>query len=242
MLQKAIEKIASMAANQTYEINGKTYSDNSLYLIEEPYDKPNTLELSGLDSVCDLIRQEAADFINSGSGMVIVNVDRYDHVTVSTGYDGRWRRMHPYQVKADVPRVTVGRYMSQQEAIIELRSLYIPSNDTVYLLNLLSRISEDSTVSSIDNGVTQRVEAKRGVSLLENVEIKPRVVLQPFRTFLEVDQPASEFLLRLDERGNVGLFEADGGVWKLEAKRSVAEYLSKRMENEIATGAVMVIR
>ena len=29
-----------------------------------------------------------------------------------------------------------------------------------------------------------------------------------------MEQPESEFLLRLDDDGNVGLFEADGGMWK----------------------------
>ena len=46
--------------------------------------------------------------------------------------------------------------------------------------------------------------------------------LRPYRTFKEIDQPESQFLLRLNENGNIGLFEADGGMWKLEAKKSIA--------------------
>ena len=65
--------------------------------------------------------------------------------------------------------------------------------------------------------------------------------LRPYRTFLEVEQPESEFLLRLDEDGNVGLFEADGGMWELEAKRRVAAYFEAKLELEISAGHVVVM-
>ena len=71
-----------------------------------------------------------------------------------------------------------------------------------------SRMSKDSGVTTRDNGVSQEVEARQGVSLKALVQVKPRVALRPFRTFLEVEQPVGEFLLRLDDDGNVGLFEA----------------------------------
>ena len=65
--------------------------------------------------------------------------------------------------------------------------------------------------------------------------------LQPFRTFLEVAQPESEYLLRVDEDGRIGLFEADGGVWKLEAKRNVKEYLADALADLIEVEKVVVM-
>ena len=79
------------------------------------------------------------------------------------------------------------------------------------------------------------------MSLKRNVEINPRVKLQPFRTFLEVAQPESEYLLRVDENGRIGLFEADGGVWKLEAKRNVKEYLAVELDDLVKSGQVVVM-
>ena len=122
-----------------------------------------------------------------------------------------------------------------------MRSLFIPNEGTRYLLDLLSRMSTDSVVTTKDNGVTQTVEAKTGVSLKQNVEINPRVKLQPFRTFLEVEQPESEYLLRVDEEGRIGLFEADGGVWKLEAKRNVKAYLDDALSDMIQAGKAVVM-
>ena len=102
-------------------------------------------------------------------------------------------------------------------------------------------MSKDSGVTTKDNGVSQTVEVKAGVSLKQNVEINPRVKLQPFRTFLEVAQPESEYLLRVDETGRIGLFEADGGVWKLEAMQNVKEYLAVELDDLVKSGQVVVM-
>lgn len=77
---------------------------------------------------------------------------------------------------------------------------------------------------------------------VDMVKVEPRVSLQPFRTFIEVEQPESEFLLRINERGEIGFFPADGGVWKLEATRNVAGYFEEALEDLISAGAVVVIR
>lgn len=132
--------------------------------------------------------------------------------------------------------------MVYEKAVIELRSLYIPNEGTKYLLQLLSSISNESKVTSTDNGVTQQVEARSGIALNSMVKIEPRVTLQPFRTFIEVAQPASEFLLRINERGEIGFFPADGGVWKLEATRNVADYFENHLKDLIESGNVVVIR
>ena len=73
------------------------------------------------------------------------------------------------------------------------------------------------------------------------VAVKPRVPLRPYRTFLEVEQPESEFLLRLDDNGNVGLFEADGGMWKQTAKASITAYFEEKLAQEIKDGKIVVM-
>lgn len=113
---------------------------------------------------------------------------------------------------------------------------------TAYLLDLLSRMTNENSVSTNDNGVTQTVEARQGVALNALIEIKPRVMLRPFRTFLEVEQPESEFLLRVDPDEGIGFFEADGGIWKLEAKKNIADYFLKNMGDLIDAGKVVVMQ
>lgn len=124
---------------------------------------------------------------------------------------------------------------------IELRSKFSPGMGVDYLLDLLSRMSKDSGVTTRDNGVSQEVEARQGVSLKALVTVKPRVALRPFRTFLEVEQPESEFLLRLDDNGNVGLFEADGGMWEQAAKASITAYFEDKLAQEVKDGKIVVM-
>lgn len=162
----------------------------------------------------------------------------------NTGYEpdlSDFSRNKLYRAKADAPGLRTG-FRGREVALIELRSLCIPNEGTAYLLDLLSRMTNENSVSTNDNGVTQTVEARQGVALNAVVEIKPRVMLRPFRTFLEVEQPESEFLLRVDPDEGIGFFEADGGIWKLEAKKNIADYFLKNMGDLIDAGKVVVMQ
>jgi hypothetical protein len=58
----------------------------------------------------------------------------------------------------------------------------------------------------------------------------------PYRTFPEIDQPASKFTLRMQSSNGEGmpyaaLFEADGAAWKIVAIRSISEYLKSKLED-----------
>ena len=236
MLAKMIEKIVDLKQNVVHEINGQIYSEQPLTRIPPHVDRPTTISVSGLDSVCKLIRKELAKV----GVTVMVQVSSFDTVEVMTTYLDDFSRNILYRAKADVPGFREG-WRDHEKALIELRSLFIPGPGTEYLLDLLSRISEDSNVTSTDNGVTQTVEARQGIALKAMEAVRPRVNLQPFRTFLEVAQPESEFLLRVDKDKGVGLFEADGGVWKLEAKRNVAKYFETALEDLIEVGKVVVM-
>lgn len=131
--------------------------------------------------------------------------------------------------------------MSQEHAVIELQSLYAVTDDRDYLLALLSRIDVNQGVSSVDNGISQEVSVRTGAVLKEQQTVQPIVHLQPYRTFLEVEQPASDFLLRLDKEGRPALYEADGGAWKLEAKRNIAAYLCEQLADLVECGSVVVM-
>ena len=75
------------------------------------------------------------------------------------------------------------------------------------------------------------MQVKRGLSgaLKEKTALKPIVKLSPYRTFREVEQPQSEFLLRVrlsqNDAPTVALFEADGGAWVNQATTSIVEYI-----------------
>ena len=236
MLKEAIEKILSLAPPTTYQIDGHTYASKELELIDPPEDRPRNLEVSGLDSLCKLIKTE----LDKIGTTVMIRVVSYDRVEVFTTYLQDFTRYQLYSARADIPGFRTG-FREREQALIELRSLFLQNEGVAYLLGLLSRMSEQSQVDTHDNGVPQTEETGQGIALEANETIKPRVSLAPFRTFLEVEQPESEFLLRVSEDGKIGLFEADGGVWKLEAKQNICQYFDERLESLIEDNRVIVM-
>ena len=224
MLKEFAQYLVSLKDNKTYEINGQTYSDNSLTRIPPYVPRPNRITVNGLASVAELISAEI-DRLPTEALPVFVQICGARDINVFTGLDGDMKRDDLYFCTCDAPKFNPG-WREYDKAIIELRSMFVPNEGTDYLLDLLSRISKEDGVTTMDNGLTQQVEARSGIALKTKESIKPRVALKPFRTFAEIDQPESEFLVRVDDDGNIGLFEADGGTWELAAKRGIMEYIT----------------
>lgn len=236
MLKAAIDRILELKENKTYAINGKTYSDRELVLIDEKDYSPEIVRLHGLDGLCEIIKTELAKVVKP----IFVEVSAYNYVNVFSTYDKKFRRQQLFSVVADLPERRRG-WQEYNEAIISLRSQYIQDEGTEYVLNLLGKITNENSVTNEDNGLAQTVEVKQGIALKGREQVKPIVKLTPYRTFHEVEQPSSDFLLRLDEKGNIGIFEADGGAWELQAKQNIAAYLKFNLYDEIEEGVVKVI-
>lgn len=237
MLKEFAQYLVSLKDNKTYDIHGDIYSDRELVRVAPHIDRPARISVSSLDSIVQLVCHELDMFTNLP---VFIRAEDARAVSVFTTYDDVMARDNLYRAECDVPGFRDG-FREYEAAIIELRSRFVPGPGVDYLLDLLSRISKDTGVTTSDNGVSQTVEARQGVSLKTMVAVKPRVALRPYRTFLEVEQPESEFLLRLDDNGNVGLFEADGGMWRQTAKASILAYFEARLSDEIKAGKVVVM-
>lgn len=122
-----------------------------------------------------------------------------------------------------------GRFLDRESFVIGLMSQFVENDDLGGLLRLTSSMSNDAAMLSEDDGVSQKVTVKSGISLKDVATVRPRWTLQPYRTFREIAQPASVFLFRVKgESGSVpncALFEADGGAWRLEAVLAIKEWL-----------------
>ena len=240
MLEKALRYLVSLKDNKTYEIDGITYSDHELHIVEAPTYLRSGMEFGSLDAIVKMVRTELPEYDGLIGLPVYIQVENHKRVKVFTRTDVQEKRLFPYEAVCRDTEFSEG-WRDQQAAIIEFRSRFIPTDDASYLLDLISRISDEKGVQSNDNGVSQTVTVKQGVSLMATEIVKPRISLKPFRTFREIPQPESEFILRLDETGRVGLFEADGGIWKMEAKDNILTYFAKELEPEIQAGKVVVM-
>lgn len=241
-LKDAINRIVELATPYTLETrDGHQFCSTYLREVKPEVELPARYSVDTLEALVKLIRTEGV----AQAPLLYVRVDSARRVMVDTTYTHKeyaeFSRLPLYEAVSDVPSISVNESISQERAIVELQSLYAITEDRDYLLSLLSRIDVNQGVSSVDNGISQEVSVKTGAVLKEQQTVQPIVHLQPYRTFLEVEQPASDFLLRLDKEGRPALYEADGGAWKLEAKRNIAAYLGEKLADLIESGNVVVM-
>lgn len=241
-LKDAIDRIVELATPFTLETRcGHQFCSTYLREVKPEVELPARYSVDTLEALVKLIRTEGV----AQAPLLYVRVDSARRVVVDSTYTGRdyaqYSRLPLYEAVSDVPSITVNQEMSHEQAVVELQSLYAVTPDRDSLLALLSRIDVNQGVSTVDNGVSQEVSVRTGVVLKEQQTVQPIVHLQPYRTFLEVEQPASDFLLRLSKSGYPALHEADGGAWKLEAKRNIAAYLGEQLADLVERGSVVVM-
>lgn len=229
---QTIEKLEKLITqNRTVEIDGQIFSERNMGpVFFTP--KAATLEVRSLLGFCTYIVSEF-DGVKKNDVMVIV--DDVDHVRLVSKLYGKDRKRECLiEAKlSGVDNFSFGRFMTQEEFAIQFRSLFVPSeeNDTNYVLSFVSKLTGGTAITTEDDGITQQVGVSRGVSgkLAVKETAKPIVKLAPYRTFREIEQPESEFLLRTRLEENiptVALFEADGSAWRITAMKRIAEYIS----------------
>ena len=236
MDRTAIEKIVELGAPNITEINGYGYTDKPLSVVKNP--TVSTITFHTLDGLVNTLKEEYSDF----NGPLIVDI--YDEKTVmvyaAINLNDR-QREEPYAVSAELISIPFNQMLDYEMMMITLKSKFVETPELLETVKLLGTITEENSAQLSDDGFTQSVVVRKGIAMKEGKVVKPIVRLKPYRTFNEVDQPESEFLLRFFEGGSVALYEADGGAWKLQARRNVAEYLKNALADLIESREIIVV-
>lgn len=236
MDRTAIEKIVGLSAPNIIEENDYTYTDKELYPVRTP--KVGTLVFHTLKGLVDVLTTERIVF----NAPVIVSVIEEDKVEVHSAIELFDRsREKPYECHAELVSIPFDKQLDYETMMITLKSKFVQTPELLELVKLLGTITEENSAQTSDDGFSQSVVVRKGIALKEGKTINPIVKLKPYRTFNEVEQPESEFLLRLSEGGRVALYEADGGAWKLQARKNVAGYLRNALTELVETGNVIVV-
>ena len=210
-------------------------------VIETPI-VPATLQLHSLDSIVKMIRTEAIHLADANTPALFVNIPSPTNVTCFSQPDFTQRCVRAVFYSAgatDVPGWDAKVTLGFEEAQIALRTRFQETGDSLYAMKLVNDISLGAKVIYNDNGVATTVTTKSGVSLQTNEAIRPIVKLRPYRTFQEVEQPESTFLIRINDRG-ISFIEADGGMWRLTARNTIKAFLEEKLAAEIESGKLVV--
>ena len=123
----------------------------------------------------------------------------------------------------------IGRSLAIEDFIVGLQTRFVSTDDLKSVLRLFGNVKHEGVKTLTDDGVSQTVTAKAGITLVENATVPNPIALAAFRTFREVEQPASLFVLRVSGASNgqltAALHEGDGGAWRITAVENIARWL-----------------
>lgn len=221
-----IERLAKAETQAVVEVEGKKFLGGKEVRPDQYF--AQLIQMNDLASFANIIKAEQKKF----STPLCVSIDTEISARCYTILDDKLERQMPYSVIAILPSFKVGDWYDYEQFIIGVRSKFVANEDRDNLIKLVAGVVHCDEQKLEDNGVTQSVSIKSGTKLQAQAEVKSIVKLKPYRTFIECEQPESEFLFRISNNGTrYGLFEADGGKWRLQAKLNVKKHLDELLKD-----------
>lgn len=240
MIKEAIEYIVGLRAPKELEINGSKFVDKEMFHIKTPAFP--TLEVNSLTAVVDYLKGLNNEKWIEENATIIVHIEDEKTVRLKDTADAaEGKRDILLKATAEVPFIKFNEFDPSEVFIISMQSKFLDTPDKASILQVVGNLKDEAVQTLADDGCSQVATIKTGIAAVGQVKVPNPAELAPFRTFLEVPQPKSKFIFRMRNGGLCGLFEADGGAWKLEAKKNIYDFLKKELEEEIAAGKVVLI-
>ena len=230
----AVRAIQESVKTETMTVPDGDYATRPVFL---PPAEPRAaiLEINTLTGIVDFLKSDIDRLVDDGAQVHVVSATQVD---VIGKLEGRHRQRNVF-LRAESDDILekvfeFGRWYDAETFNISLQSLFADDEDRADVLKLVGNIKDETVMQAKDDGVTQGVTVKSGITLVERAEVPNPVTLIPFRTFPEIEQPPSDFILRLRPREGklpeCALFEADGGKWQLEAITRIRAFLQTKLE------------
>lgn len=238
------ERMSVENMQKVIEIDGKKYvwnRNNYCWVPVKPVDFipddvpfPAAYTFFTLDGLIDYIVENVEGLIPSEPEKRLI-LQVVDHTTVKLiSHPSEHHKERHVIAKCDahVPDISFGRYMDTEQFNTQLLSKFIDTEARAALFRVIKSMTKEQGCNTTDDGVSQVITVKQGVSMAANVTFQNPVPLKPMRTFAEIDQPESNFTLRVNEDAECALFEADGGAWKNEAVTRIRDYLRSKLSGQ----------
>lgn len=229
-IQYIVDELAPAEVKEIcFKDNCEMFSDKQLYRLE-----PNIpmcgkeIVMHTLTSLVDYIKGD----IDAMPDKMIVDVVSPTEVQLYSALNPKRDREHLVTVKARVPEFAFNHFIDNEEFIIALQSKFIDTEPRDIVLKYAGAVETGTIADYGDDGVTQKVTIRKGITSKEDALVPNPVHLKPYRTFLEVDQPASDFVFRMRDNNGTqcAIFESDGGAWIMEATSSIKAYLQEQLK------------
>lgn len=237
MIKEALQYLISLGNVESMYEDGQTYSTRPVHLLKEPV--ASALTVHTLAGLVDYLRSEYDK--QDGADNVIVQVYSPTEVRVFGQLNGNMNRDNFITAEALLPHFNFGSWHNVEAFNIALQSTFLNAGDRAAMLQIVGNIKEENVATIGDDGTSQQVRAKTGVATVADVRVPNPVSLCPFRTFVELKQPESNFVFRMRTGPECALFEADGGAWKVEAMDNIRDYLADALASQITAKKVVLV-
>lgn len=241
MIAEAIDKIKDLCGViPVAEVNELPYTSlRSLVRIRLPHQKPPMVQgIHTLTGLVDCIRYHAGKDLPALDELIVHVVNETTVRLISLLQQDNDNERFCY-VEAELAHngFAFDRPHDQEKFLVGLFSLFVQDDTRNALIGMVSSIVDDQSAAYEDDGISQTVAVKSGIRTAKKITITNPITLRPYRTFREVEQPASAFVLRIrKDPVRIALYEADGGAWRLAAIENIKSYLEGQLPNAIVWG------
>ncbi|MDX9788858.1 MAG: hypothetical protein RBT11_18930 [Desulfobacterales bacterium] len=239
MLAAFVDKILSLGAIQKTEIGGRIYTKGAMTLVQAPeHSGPGTLKFRTLRGLADYVFKNADITCLEDTFLHVHDFNRVllqGHL-IPAACNTRFLYA---EAELHAKSFGFGVWYDLENFIIALQSMFVADDATESLLGLLRHLANEHVVENKDDGFSQGVQIKTGITTKSQVKITNPMTFRPYRTFRDIEQPPSQFIFRL-RKGDKGLlcvlFESDGEAWKLDAIAGIKAWLEAQLPEAIVIG------
>ncbi|SHI75893.1 hypothetical protein SAMN02745975_00550 [Geosporobacter subterraneus DSM 17957] len=226
MIKDALQYLIGLKETEVLEIDGHTYTTKRLEMVDEP--SPAPLKTKTLTSLVDYLKSQVDV---KASKHLIIHIVSPTCVSLQSELRKDKDRENYMLCEVLLPsNINYGRFMEVEQFNIMLQSSFVDTADRRKLLKVTGTITDKAVKEVGDDGVSQAVTIKTGVATVNDVLVPNPVILAPYRTFPEIEQPESAFIFRMQSGPTAALFEADGGAWRNEAMAKIKKYLQEELK------------
>ena len=223
MIKEAIQKILEIAGPQRFDIDGRTFLLSAGQIHREVMPGHTSLESCSLDGLCQYAQRFFAD--KKEDSVPFIHVQDPSTVVLYSAKNKDGKHQAVYVAKAKANKFPFGERLSLEEMIIKLRCCFAENDDLRSLISGISAITSGPVTTAVDDGISQTVTVKAGVSMKSEAKINPVRDLIAFRSFAGIESPISSFLFRVHQDKDSGT--ARFSLHDMEGDRWIAETLSK---------------
>jgi|GEM_PF-148273 len=195
------------------------------------------LNLNTLSGMVDYIKAK----FDRAEEQLFILINNEQEVTLSGALNIDGNREKLAVAKAIIPKFIFDHFYDSEEMNITLQSKFVQIKDRDILLQVLGNAVEENVKDVGDDGVSQSIAIRQGIASKAEVKVPNPVILAPYRTFVEVEQPESKFIFRMKEGPRAAIFEADGGAWRNEAIANIKAFLTEHLSREIENGKITIL-